>query len=63
MGLTYNVYLTGDKIYGCRNCRAHLSTNNDMISKVSQQRSIQYNLVIVVSITAKRSPQSPKMLP
>lgn len=34
MGLLYNVYLTGSKIYGCKNCKAHLSNHEDIISRV-----------------------------
>lgn len=33
MGLIYNTYLSGDKIFGCKNCRTHLSTSDHMISK------------------------------
>jgi len=33
MGLSYNVYLTSSKIYGCKNCKAHLSNNEDIISR------------------------------
>lgn len=34
MGLTYNVYLDSDKIFGCRECKAHLADYNDIISRV-----------------------------
>jgi hypothetical protein len=34
MGLSYNVYLNSPKIYGCKNCKAHLSGNEDIISRV-----------------------------
>jgi hypothetical protein len=34
MGLTYNVYLNADKIFGCRECKAHLADYNDIISRV-----------------------------
>jgi len=33
MGLVYNVYLNGNKIYGCKNCKAHLSNHDDIISR------------------------------
>lgn len=33
MGLTYNVYLNADKIFGCRECKAHLADSNDIISR------------------------------
>lgn len=35
MGLTYNTYLDGNSVYGCKNCKAHLANNEDIISKVS----------------------------
>jgi hypothetical protein len=34
MGLSYNVYLNSHKIYGCKNCKAHLSNHEDIISRV-----------------------------
>jgi hypothetical protein len=34
MGLAYNVYLNSTKIYGCKNCKAHLSNHEDIISRV-----------------------------
>lgn len=34
MGLTYNVYLNADKIFGCRECKAHLADYNDIVSRV-----------------------------
>ncbi|KAI0034932.1 yippee-like protein [Vararia minispora EC-137] len=33
MGMTYRRYLAGARVYGCSNCRTHLSTINSMISK------------------------------
>ena len=36
MGLIYNVYLTSNhRIYGCRECKTHLSTQEDIVSRVS----------------------------
>jgi len=35
MGLSYNTYLSGAKIYGCKNCKAHLANHEDIISRVS----------------------------
>lgn len=40
MGLEYNVYLTGHKIYGCKNCKAHLSNQDDIISRVGGPKSL-----------------------
>jgi hypothetical protein len=34
MGLSYNVYLNSSKIYGCKNCKTHLSNHDDIISRV-----------------------------
>ncbi|ORY69811.1 Yippee/Mis18 [Pseudomassariella vexata] len=33
MGLAYNTYLNSNKIYGCKNCKAHLSNHDDIISR------------------------------
>ncbi|KAI5804456.1 Yippee/Mis18 [Geopyxis carbonaria] len=33
MGLSYNVYLTSNKIYGCKGCKTHLSNHDDIISR------------------------------
>ncbi|KAL1917468.1 uncharacterized protein VTP21DRAFT_3861 [Calcarisporiella thermophila] len=33
MGLKYKTYLNGNRIYGCSQCRTHLSTNENIISK------------------------------
>lgn len=35
MGLIYNVYLSGQRIYGCKKCKTHLSNHDDIISRVS----------------------------
>jgi hypothetical protein len=35
MGLAYNVYLTSNKIFGCKKCKTHLADYNDIISRVS----------------------------
>lgn len=34
MGLTYRVYLEGERIYGCANCKTHLATIHSMMSRV-----------------------------
>jgi hypothetical protein len=34
MGLTYNIYLNGGRIYGCRTCKTHLSNHDDILSRV-----------------------------
>lgn len=36
MGLTFNKYLEGDKVYGCRKCRTHLAVPADLVSKVRE---------------------------
>lgn len=33
MGLTYNTYLNGSKIWGCLGCKAHLANGEDIISR------------------------------
>jgi hypothetical protein len=35
MGLTYNVYLDGARIFGCGRCKTHLADNEDVLSRVS----------------------------
>lgn len=34
MGLIYNKYLEGEKIYGCKRCHTHLAVPEDLMSKV-----------------------------
>lgn len=34
MGLTYNTYLDGKHVYGCKNCKSHLANHEDIISRV-----------------------------
>ncbi|KAF2746664.1 yippee-like protein [Sporormia fimetaria CBS 119925] len=33
MGLSYNTYLKSDRIYGCKNCKTHLSNHDGIISR------------------------------
>ncbi|CAZ79389.1 unnamed protein product [Tuber melanosporum] len=33
MGLSYNVYLNSSRIYGCKNCKTHLSNYDDILSR------------------------------
>lgn len=33
MGLAYNTYLNSNRIYGCKNCKAHLANHEDIISR------------------------------
>lgn len=40
MGLAYNVYLTSNKIFGCKQCKTHLADYDDIISRVSAILSI-----------------------
>jgi hypothetical protein len=37
MGISYNVYLNCSRIYGCKNCKTHLSDPDDIISRVSRR--------------------------
>jgi hypothetical protein len=34
MGLAYNIYLNSQRIYGCGQCKTHLSNHDDIISRV-----------------------------
>ena len=34
MGLIYNEYLDAKVIYGCKECKAHLADQNEIISRV-----------------------------
>lgn len=34
MGLSYNTYLTSNKIYGCKSCKTHLANVGDIVSRV-----------------------------
>jgi hypothetical protein len=34
MGLTYNIYLSGGRIYGCKKCKTHLANHDDILSRV-----------------------------
>lgn len=36
MGLKYNTYLDGGKIYGCKNCKTHLADHEEILSRVSR---------------------------
>jgi len=33
MGLTYNIYLNGARIYGCSSCKTHLANHDDIMSR------------------------------
>lgn len=35
MGLSYNIYLNSNKIFGCKACKTHLADYNDIVSRVS----------------------------
>jgi hypothetical protein len=34
MGLSYNVYLNANKVFGCKQCKTHLADYNDIVSRV-----------------------------
>lgn len=48
MGLAYNIYLNSKRVYGCKNCKTHLSNHDDIISRV---RSIFSNRTLAPSAT------------
>ncbi|KAI9889273.1 MAG: hypothetical protein M1814_005648 [Vezdaea aestivalis] len=33
MGLVYNVYISSERVYGCKTCKTHLADHDDIISK------------------------------
>jgi len=33
MGLRYNTYIDDARVYGCRNCKTHLSKHDDILSR------------------------------
>jgi hypothetical protein len=41
MGLAYNIYLNSHRIYGCGQCKTHLSNHDDIISRV---RALSWSL-------------------
>ncbi|KAJ5132282.1 Protein yippee-like [Penicillium atrosanguineum] len=52
MGLSYNVYLTSNKIFGCKTCKTHLADYNDIISRNFRgQHGKAYLFNNVVNIT------------
>ncbi|KAK4189569.1 putative yippee zinc-binding protein moh1 protein [Podospora australis] len=54
MGLAYNTYLTGPNIYGCKNCRSHLSNYDDIVSRNFRgQHGKAYLFNNVVNITTE----------
>ena len=34
MGLSYNVYLNCNRIFGCKHCKTHLANHDDIVSRV-----------------------------
>ncbi|KAB8232932.1 hypothetical protein ETB97_005621 [Aspergillus alliaceus] len=52
MGLAYNVYLTSNKIFGCKQCKTHLADYDDIISRNFRgQHGKAYLFNSVVNIT------------
>lgn len=39
MGLKYNEYLDGNKIYGCQSCKTHLADHEEILSRVSNTQT------------------------
>ena len=37
MGLSYNIFLESNRIYGCHVCKTHLANHDDILSRVSCQ--------------------------
>ncbi|RUS29635.1 hypothetical protein BC938DRAFT_480426 [Jimgerdemannia flammicorona] len=39
MGLQYRIYLDGNRVFGCRDCRTHLSTDDHIMSREFQGKT------------------------
>lgn len=50
MGLSYNIYLNSSRIYGCKNCKTHLSDPDDIISRVGPLRMVRSSKVAMLII-------------
>ena len=48
MGLSYNIYLNSDRIFGCKHCKTHLANHDAIISRVCF--SLSPSLPIVPSL-------------
>ncbi|KAJ5773480.1 Alcohol dehydrogenase superfamily zinc-type [Penicillium paradoxum] len=56
MGLSYNVYLTANKIFGCKGCKTHLADYNDIISRNFRgQHGKAYLFNTVVNVTQREA--------
>lgn len=51
MGLAYNTYLTSNKIYGCKTCKAHLANHEDIISRVRIVSTYAYVIFLFSELT------------
>ncbi|CRG85739.1 Protein yippee-like 3 [Talaromyces islandicus] len=53
MGLSYNVYLNANKVFGCKQCKTHLADYNDIVSRNFRgQHGKAYLFHSVVNVTA-----------
>lgn len=53
MGLKYNEYLDGNKIYGCQTCKTHLADHDEILSRNFRgQHGKAYLFNKVVNITS-----------
>lgn len=59
MGLAYNTYLSSNKIYGCKNCKAHLANHEDIISRV-RSPSASFFLPIFLLLTGRLPTSIPR---
>jgi len=51
MGMVYRIYLEGERIYGCANCKTHLATIHSMMSRAfNGQHGRAYLFETVVNI-------------
>ena len=42
MGLSYNVYLNSDRIFGCKTCKTHLASHDAIMSRVCKPTYLPY---------------------
>lgn len=51
MGMVYRIYLEGERIYGCANCKTHLATIHSMMSRAfNGQHGRAYLFETVVNV-------------
>ena len=51
MGLSYNTYLTSERIFGCAKCKAHLAVQEDIMSRVGHVPPPKSPIFLLTHIT------------